>query len=188
MEKLVELKKRRSKGAFSLLELIVCLGILCSISAVLGVKGYALISSHRFQTSSHALLVEIQRWKVLSLVHNCDISISILKEQGEYVVHYKTEFPIPGNPSHTSLPLTGTTKLLFEGKPISSFQGTILSSGRLSLQGLLTLLPKDETEALSIDLGYPRHLKKGSDFTRKNPSIKAPPFPERKKEHLSSVF
>ncbi|MBM3197893.1 MAG: type II secretion system protein [Chlamydiae bacterium] len=182
----LQTNRRLRHAAFSLLELLVCISILASVASVLVIRGYELVASHQFRGSAHSFLAELQKWKILSLIHDCDISCTISQQGSEYFVTWSPEFPLHNAPKERHHPLIGTKQLLWEGIPTHSFHTILLSSGRPLLQGTLTFIPKEERQALSIDWHFPLTLRKKDSSKQTLPL--PPPYPEKKKERLSILL
>jgi len=171
--------KRHARYFFSLLEILVCLTIITSISSIFVVHGKSLLQQHRFHMSSHAFLRDLQKWKLLSLVYRCDVYCTIAQQDGVYVVTWTLEFPVDGIPLTSHLKLSNVEKLYWNAKEISCLETTLLSSGRPTIQGTLTFT-KDQ-EQLSCSWSCPERLYAG---IFPDHLCELPPYPERQKERF----
>lgn len=175
---------KTKKASFTLLEIMVCLLLLALVGSIVGVQGARLITNHRFRSSTHRFAQDLMHLRILSMTYNCDITCLIEQDpKGHYTVTWKPDAPIAGLiPTYT---LTGVQQILLDKKPLAKFECFLLASGLLSSQGILSFVPSLEENTLYLDLLYPPKLE--SSPPKKHP-LSPPPYPIKKKEHLSAGY
>ena len=173
------MKRHRSRG-FTLLELMVCLGIISLMGSLVATKGYQLFSYHQFRCISQTFLADLNRWQIVAMAQGCDVKCKIQENGSIYKVQFEPDMPVMGV-ERLNYELKCAEKMQFQGKILKKFEFTLFSSGRISDQGVLTLIPKQEEKALSIDLSYPVVLEESKSTAFFQKRI-IPSYPKRKKK------
>jgi len=171
---------KKSKKGFTLLEILVCFVVIALVSTLLGTKGHDLIAYHRFRCEMQSFLLDLGRFRIVSMAQGCDITCKIQKTEKHYLISWESDAPLPLEKAGMSYELQGIKKMIFSGKEVREFEVNLFSSGRISPQVLLTFVPKREEKSLTVDFAYPSYLKAASGS--KTVSLTPPPYPVRKKD------
>ncbi len=172
--------KRRSKEAFTLLEILVCIFIIGLVGVVVGTKGHQLLAYHRFRCTVQTFGLDLGRFQVLSMIGNADIVCTVVEEGSSFRVFWKSDSPLPIEPSALSYKLEGVKHIEFEGKRVAKLEFSLFSSGRISPPSALTFVSSREEKAVTVDLTYPLYLKEGRVKPENFNFI--PSYPIRKKD------
>lgn len=173
--------KRRSKRAFTLLELLVCIVIISLVSVLVGTKGHQLLAYHQFRSTSQTFLLDLGRFQILSMAGGFDITCKLTKSSSAYLVEWQAETSLPIEKGSLSYELKGVQRIEIQGKPVRDLEFTVFSSGRIDPTLCMTFISKKEEKSLSIDLTYPFYLKEG---TIKITSLSPPIYPVSRKDIL----
>ena len=113
---------------------------------------------------AQTFLVDVQKWQTLAMSLNTDITCSIETKKGKSTVSWKTDSPMAFEGTKLHYVLPKVESVFVKGKASSFFSFTIFSSGKVSVEEILTLKDLKGKRALSIDLTYPNTLIEG-EFT-----------------------
>lgn len=177
-------RKTRKRKTFTLLELMICLVLIGTISSAVFVKGSQLVQHHRFKCAAQTFLLDLKRWRILAMTTGADVTCKIKKEGKNFLISWHPDFSLAKEES--SYGLTETREVYLKGKAVDTLLTfTIFSSGRISSPDFLTLEPKDKENALTLDLSYPRFFEIGPFNLSMKTALErssAPIYPERKKD------
>lgn len=169
------LRNKRSH-CFTLLELLVALGIIAILGTLVSIQGKDLLSYHRFRSSTQCFLFDLNRYQLLAITQNSDITCKISQIKGSCKVQWQGEAPLPVSPKELAYNSPGIEKLLLNGKNVSEIEFTIFSSGRISPINKISFASK--TQEATIDLTYPKYLENSEyspsyfSFTPSHPNKK----------------
>jgi len=152
----IALQSKRSYS-FTLLELLVALGIIAILGTLVSIQGKDLLTHHRFQTSTQSVVFDLNRYQLLAITQNTDIICKISQQKGSCLVEWFPEGPLPVSNKELSYNCPGIEELLVNGKKVTSTEFTIFSSGRIAPITKLSFLSKKQEK--HIDLTYPKYLK-----------------------------
>jgi prepilin-type N-terminal cleavage/methylation domain-containing protein len=108
------LKRIRSKRSFTLLEILICMALLLSLSAIFAIEGKKFLDTHRFKTTLELLKTEGEKARFQSLIYRTDIELELLENKGELVLRKKCDEPVFSQIKTISLP--GVTEMRYQGK------------------------------------------------------------------------
>lgn len=175
----IALQSKRSYS-FTLLELLVALGIIAILGTLVSIQGKDLLTHHRFQTSTQSLLFDLNRYQLLAITQNTDITCKISQKNGSCLVEWVPEGPLPVSNKELSYNCLGIEEILVNGKKIATTEFTIFSSGRISPISRLSFISKNQER--HIDLTYPKYLQKSLHSNSYFSFI--PACPKKKKKNL----
>ena len=173
----IALQSKRSYS-FTLLELLVALGIIAILGTLVSIQGKDLLTHHRFQTSTQSLLFDVNRYQLLSITQNTDITCKISQKNGSCLVEWIPEGPLPVSNKELSYNCPGIEDILVNGKKVVETEFIIFSSGRISPINRLSFLSKNQER--HIDLTYPKYLKNSASPNSYFSFI--PTYPKKKKK------
>jgi hypothetical protein len=123
------LKKTKSKRYFTLLEILVCLALITTLSALFGFQGKRLLEKQRIENSLQLLKGEKEKAKFLSLVYQADIDLEIICEKKGLFLQRNCDEP--GLASNKRLSLPGLKDLRYQGQKRKKIVFAKFSSGHV---------------------------------------------------------
>ena len=76
--------KIRSRRAFTLLEILVCLSIIILVSSVISIKLLDLLREYRFTSSVSLLYEDLIQSRIFTTSYQCDACLKIYKKKSNY--------------------------------------------------------------------------------------------------------
>ena len=139
------MKRAKKSCPFTLIEILIALSILASVSVLMGVKVAHLLKNYRFKASTEAFLYHMKELQALALSHSIDMELYIYKDKKgyQYVCHNDAGL-IKGTLFDTPVPLKELLGVRFDAEPISNIRFLISSSGRISPRGILSFLKEHQ--------------------------------------------
>lgn len=86
-------RKKRSKRAFTLIEIIICISILSLAGSLFAYKAKDLFAVYHFRNEKRKMLNAIELARHLSISYQADIEMVITKEKKGYSMILKTDEP-----------------------------------------------------------------------------------------------
>jgi prepilin-type N-terminal cleavage/methylation domain-containing protein len=142
------------RRAFTLLEIMIALALLCILGTVTAVQVKKMVDRHRFEAEVAGLFSALQEAQVLSATYQTDLALDIEREKGQLVYYFSTDEPFPAHMvPRRPVSLAHTDAVQFKGVKVAQCHFDIYPGGRVEPGGILSFHCGHETdEALWLDL------------------------------------
>lgn len=154
-----------NKRAFTLLEMLLALTLLCVIASFTAIQVKKLLDSHKFEKEVSYLFIALQEAQILSSVYQTDIALDIYRKEGKLCYRFFTNEPFHAKQlNQNQQPLSSVDKVQFNAKNADKLHFDIYS-GRVEPRGILGV--DKNNKKLWLDLQYGQLLK----FSYQKPEI-----------------
>ena len=85
---------RKSKKAFTLLELFICIALLGTLSTVLFVQIKDFLARNQFENSVNGFHSRLQQFKIVAMSYESDIELIIYKDKEELFYKFQVNEPL----------------------------------------------------------------------------------------------
>jgi prepilin-type N-terminal cleavage/methylation domain-containing protein len=174
--------KRRSKRAFTLLEIMICLVLIGLLGGVVGFKIKGTVAHHRFRNRVNQIEQTLRELQILALTYRTDMSLDLFQQKEKWVARVNVEEPKLQFLNQKKIDLSD---LSINAGPdaVKKIHLDVLSSGRiLSPCSVICFQHGKDSRFLDLRLGL--HIKVHDTY----PELKVPMLPRRCHEPKKQII
>ena len=132
---------RRKNRNFTIIEIVLCLGLVSIIGGLIVFKTHGLIAYYRGKKAESEFYDELQLVHYLSVAHNAEIEVTLEVRGNELIFIRQTDDPIQNRYFKKNKRIAPITSLEVNGEPTTHFSATFLANSSQIPENLQSVKP-----------------------------------------------
>ncbi len=146
---------KKIKKGFTLLEVVICIGLIAMVGGFFSISGTQMIRQHRYQSDVKALSDLFSHFEQLSIAYGCDFSLELINDPQGVKVTITTDDPNVPLIKKGKWEFLGIKRVQVDGNKIKNLKYTLFSSGEITPHQRMFCI-NDKIENLKlININYP---------------------------------